>query len=454
MCSTVNESQSMALPCDSLLEVDTSVLVSTIGALPWVSATDTDSILWLYVLFATGSCAFILWFVCFKPFYKVKDLTSVGYGPVLEQGKGRRRALVANEARKRRQKGDFPPVYPNGWFAIADVKDIPSGKPLLVQALGENFAVFSSLSKETVHVVDAYCPHLGANMAVGGRVVGNDCIECPFHGWLFSGHDGSCVSVPYTEKVPTFAKVRVWPNRVIGEVIFIWYHAEREPPLWEIESPPQITDGVWTQKGTSIHFVNCHIQEVPENGADIAHLNILHEPAVFGGADLRSVHGSFFQSMKHRWSADWAALPPPKEHMTEIAMTHEVQLFGRFVTMSLKISVQQIGPALVYLKVYSPLLGNFLMMQTVTPQEPLVQKIQHRVFAPRWFPNFFVASFLHSECVMLERDIMVWNHKMYLKRPCLPREDRNIARFRKWYSQFYSENSRKLCFFDHGSLDW
>lgn len=59
-------------------------------------------------------------------------------------------------------------------------------------------AVFRGQDGED-YVVDAYCPHLGANLAVGGRVVGN-CIECPFHGWQFRGNDGKCVKIPYAEK--------------------------------------------------------------------------------------------------------------------------------------------------------------------------------------------------------------------------------------------------------------
>ena len=51
-----------------------------------------------------------------------------------------------------------------------------------------------------VSIVDAYCPHLGANLGVGGHVRGN-CIECPFHGWRFDGETGQCVSIPYTDKV-------------------------------------------------------------------------------------------------------------------------------------------------------------------------------------------------------------------------------------------------------------
>ena len=47
------------------------------------------------------------------------------------------------------------------------------------------------------YVVDAYCPHLGANMSVLGKVINDNCIQCPFHGWTFRGEDGLCVDIPY-----------------------------------------------------------------------------------------------------------------------------------------------------------------------------------------------------------------------------------------------------------------
>ena len=58
--------------------------------------------------------------------------------------------------------------------------------------------VFRS-QKGKVHIVDAYCPHLGANMGVGARVFG-DCLECPFHGWKFNGETGICTDIPYASK--------------------------------------------------------------------------------------------------------------------------------------------------------------------------------------------------------------------------------------------------------------
>ena len=51
--------------------------------------------------------------------------------------------------------------------------------------------------------MDAYCPHLGANLGVGGHVRGN-CIECPFHGWQFDGETGKCMKIPYAAKVSLF----------------------------------------------------------------------------------------------------------------------------------------------------------------------------------------------------------------------------------------------------------
>lgn len=64
-------------------------------------------------------------------------------------------------------------------------------------SLGEHFAVFRG-EDGRINVLDAMCPHLGANIAIGG-VVSGDCIQCPFHGWVFSGSTGKCVRIPYSD---------------------------------------------------------------------------------------------------------------------------------------------------------------------------------------------------------------------------------------------------------------
>ena len=75
---------------------------------------------------------------------------------------------------------DFGP-YPNGWIQIAWSWELPPGQVRSLRCLGQEFVLFRGHDGKA-HVLDAYCPHLGAHLGVGGTVVGND-IRCFFHGW-------------------------------------------------------------------------------------------------------------------------------------------------------------------------------------------------------------------------------------------------------------------------------
>ena len=76
---------------------------------------------------------------------------------------------VANEVRRRKKVGELPPVYPNGWFCLIRSDELAVGATTSVNALGQNFAMFRDEGGK-VHILDAYCAHLGANLAVGGKV--------------------------------------------------------------------------------------------------------------------------------------------------------------------------------------------------------------------------------------------------------------------------------------------
>lgn len=91
---------------------------------------------------------------------------------------------------------ELPPPYPNGWYSLIESSQLKPGESKSLSALGEQFVVFRTLDY-SVFVLDAYCPHMGANLGVGGRVIG-DTIECPFHQWRFRGSDGKCINIPYS----------------------------------------------------------------------------------------------------------------------------------------------------------------------------------------------------------------------------------------------------------------
>jgi len=106
--------------------------------------------------------------------------------------------IAMSRLRKNRAVGskDLPPPYPNGWYGILESSKLKSAEALYISCLGQHFVIYRS-QKSKVFILDAYCPHLGANMGLGGRVVGEN-IECPFHQWSFRGTDGVCTSIPYS----------------------------------------------------------------------------------------------------------------------------------------------------------------------------------------------------------------------------------------------------------------
>ena len=54
-------------------------------------------------------------------------------------------------------------------FVLLESRDLARGEVKQVEALGQNLAVFRGTDTGAVFVTEAYCPHLGANIAVGGR---------------------------------------------------------------------------------------------------------------------------------------------------------------------------------------------------------------------------------------------------------------------------------------------
>lgn len=103
-------------------------------------------------------------------------------------------------------KNVYPPTYPNGWIPILESRVLGINQVKSVLCLGVEVAVVRG-ANGVVSVLDAFCPHLGANLTVGGTVhqsgskkcLQESCIRCPFHGWSFRLSDGQCTDVPYEQ---------------------------------------------------------------------------------------------------------------------------------------------------------------------------------------------------------------------------------------------------------------
>lgn len=134
-----------------------------------------------------------------------------------------------------------------------------------------------------------------------------------------------------------------------------------------------------------------------------------------------------------------------------MSLRHSLKLFNRYEVLTMYVTVQQIGPGYVQLLLKS-WFGEFLILQTVVPVEPLIQRVLHRFYFPRGL-SLFAKFVIWGESVMFERDMMVWNHQRFVDAPLLMKEEKSIRSFRNWYGQFYSENSKKFSQ-QKDTLDW
>uniref|UniRef100_A0A3P9JMG5 cholesterol 7-desaturase n=1 Tax=Oryzias latipes TaxID=8090 RepID=A0A3P9JMG5_ORYLA len=337
-----------------------------------------------------------LYRLLFCPLVLLRTSDDVGYLPVT----GRSKAQAANEARRRRKVGQLPPVYPNGWYRVLDSFMLRKAEVKSVSILGQQLAVFRGEDGKA-YVLDAYCPHLGANLAVGGQVSGN-CLECPFHGWQFNGGDGKCVKIPYSQKVPESAKVRSWISCELNKQILVWFHCDGEEPTWRVPEQEEISNGSLVYRGRVEHFISAHIQ------------------------------------------VEWEANKPEK-HCSEMNLKHNLILFGSHCSlMDMDVVARQVGPSLVFLDFKHPFLGRGMMLQSVTPVEPLLQCSTHTLYYQANIPAVVPKLILRGECMQFERDVLIWNNKKYTSNPLLVKEDSTIRKHRLWYKQFYSENSPTL----------
>ncbi|XP_038220340.1 cholesterol 7-desaturase nvd-like [Zerene cesonia] len=372
----------------------------------------------------------------------MEEYSSIGFDHI-PHAKGADRSLHIKWSQRNRPLGEkIPPPYPNGWYALAESVDLKIGGVASIDALGQNFCIYRG-EDGAARVVDAYCPHLGANFGAGGAVRGN-CIECPFHMWRF-GENGECTYIPDTKTIPKVS-LKTWHTMEVDGAVWVWYDAEGRAPLWTVPPIPGID--AWGYRGRNEFVVSTHIRDIPENAADASHLHTVHGLSFMTDLGKRYPMLNKFVGY-HSW----------KSHWSRSEEWHIAQLFieQKFFVMKLNIfplnvSVDQIGPAHVRLT-FNSIIGPMVVVQTVTPLGPMLQRVVHRVYSPTW-NAILVSPVALVEALQFERDVVIWNNKKHVSAPPYVKADKSIRAFRDWFAQFYSAASVSMRDATARPLDW
>jgi phenylpropionate dioxygenase-like ring-hydroxylating dioxygenase large terminal subunit len=313
----------------------------------------------------------------------------------------------------------FPFGIPNSWFHMLYSDELPAGAVKPLRYLDRALVAFRGEDGQA-HVLDAYCPHLGAHLGVGGQVVGNT-IRCPFHAWRYDG-TGQCVEVPYAKKIPPAARVRAWEVCERNGHIFVWHHAEGKPPDFEIPRIAEYGDPEFTSSWQKYQWtVKTHPQEIMENAIDWPHFHSVH----------------------------MMEMPPQKSHKFDgkmfywnIGTRKKVQTMGGQED-SLYMEAQNWGLGFNFLR-YTGMFTT-VIATGLTPIDTETVHFRTAIIGQRDGRSEeetlqLLKAYMDDQSLAITQDFEIWQSKKFRPRPMLCDGDGPIAEFRKWTRQFYSKD--------------
>ena len=163
--------------------------------------------------------------------------------------------------------------FARGWYIVGGSEEFPKGETVALRYFGKDLVAFRT-EQEKIVILDAYCPHLGAHLGYGGKVVG-ETVQCPFHAWRFN-ESGECVEVPYAKQIPKRACTQAWHTDEHSGLVFLWHDPEGNPPQYDIPPMPEFGKPGWTGWNLKRLTIKTQPREIIENVADKAHFITVH----------------------------------------------------------------------------------------------------------------------------------------------------------------------------------
>jgi nitrite reductase/ring-hydroxylating ferredoxin subunit len=325
---------------------------------------------------------------------------------------------------RRRLNGDThvavkPPAYASGWYAVALERELKSGSVITRKLAGREIMLFRTVSGKVV-AAEPYCPHLGAHIGRGGKVLG-ELVVCPFHGFGFDT-SGACVNTPYGPP-PSGASLQTLPVFIYLDVIMV-HHGLPDKPAPSAPELPAL-DGGWGRVKFKRMHTNAYHLDILENSFDVGHLSAVH-----------------------RFSDASVATPLQIQEMnasTEYSMTR-ILPFNKRISLNARVTLYGLGLAVSEIS-----LGAWKIRQLSLPTpadrreaDIIVGIAVHKRGTSGWartimIPVEFIARSITLKLIMSEyrRDFKIWESKVYLDRPKLARNEGSIGKYRQWARRFY-----------------
>lgn len=292
------------------------------------------------------------------------------------------------------QRGHKIPAYPNGWYGLVASEEVVVGLPKVLTCCGLDLTVLREADGKL------RCFSTAKSEAAG---------------------EVQAISYPIAEA---------------NLMIYFYFHASGEEPTWQVPVLPEIDGNKFQLHGVCEHWIACHIQDIWENTADVSHLDCVHGDFLIPAPSWIS---KYFRHHLHE--AEWE---PINDHLADIKVLQTLTFCGFKVPLChAVIAFNQAGPGLVMLHI-STCVGKAIIMESMCPQQPLLQKTTRRVYGDSTMPRCVAKFLLWMVAKQFERDMPIWNNKIYLNKPILVKTDTLIPKFRRWFLKFYSDLPQTL----------
>ncbi|MFF9066602.1 Rieske 2Fe-2S domain-containing protein [Streptomyces sp. NPDC014891] len=328
--------------------------------------------------------------------------------------------------------GSVPARFARGWHCLGLADGFKDGKPHEIAAFGTRLVVFQGADDGQLHVLNAYCPHMGGNLAHG--TVKGDAVACPFHDWRWSG-DGRCAGIPYARRVPPRARTRAWTTLERNRQLFVWHDPEGAPPpagvtvpaIEGVHGPDAAEWSDWTWKTAHVEGSNC--REIVDNVVDMAHFFYVHYafPTYFKNVFDGHVATQYMESAP-RGDMDLGNLSSPlrsdasyygPSYMVDQVWTEVAP--GVEMEMVLINSHYPVGP------------DSFVLQYGAIVKKLPGMTDEEAAEAARSLIGGLETGF--------EQDIEIWRNKTRIENPLLTEEDGPVYQLRRWYEQFYVDTA-------------
>jgi 3-ketosteroid 9alpha-monooxygenase subunit A len=324
--------------------------------------------------------------------------------------------------------------YARGWHCLGLAARFRSadGRPQAVSAFGTKLVVFAD-SAGDLHVLDAYCRHMGGDLSMG--TVKGDQVACPFHDWRWGG-DGRCAKIPYARRVPPTARTRSWPVLERNGQLFVWNDPQGSAPTEDVTIPVipgTLSDEwtTWTWDSLLVDGANC--REIMDNVVDMAHFFYIHFafPTYFKNVFEGHVATQYLTT-RSRPDIDGATSYSAGDGV-EVTLRSEASYFGpSYMIDYLWNDYHGMTIESVLINCHYPVTPNSFMLQWgAIVKKPTGLSDKHAAALSAKFADFVGLGF--------KQDVEIWLHKAKVDNPLLCAEDGPVYQLRRWYDQFYCD---------------